>query len=75
MLRQLHFFELKLVDYIGGLSKAKDFILNKVGEGDMELDIFPKKEEKLIDKIIPETLKINSLESILFKKMLYLYTP
>ena len=67
--------ELKLVDYIGGLSKAKDFILNKVGEGDMELDIFPKKEEKLIDKIIPETLKINSLESILFKKMLYLYTP
>ena len=41
----------------------------------MELDIFPKKEGKLIDKIIPETLKINSLESILFKKMLYLYTP
>ena len=31
--------------------------------------------EKLIDKIITETLKINSLESILFKKMLYLYTP
>ena len=59
--------ELKLVDYIGGLSKAKDFILNKVGEGDMELDIFPKKEEKLIDKIIPETLKINSLED----KLLY----
>ena len=67
--------ELKLVDYIGGLSKAKEFVLNKVGEGDMELDIFPKKEGKLIDKIIPETLKINSLESILFKKMLYLYTP
>ena len=67
--------ELKLADYIGGLSKAKEFVLNKVGEGDMELDIFPKKEGKLIDKIIPETLKINSLESILFKKMLYLYTP
>ena len=67
--------ELKLVDYIGGLSKAKEFVLNKVGEGDMELDIFPKKEGKLIDKIIPETLKINSLESILFKKLLYLYTP
>ena len=56
-------------------TSAKDLIINKLGEGDMELDIFPKKEEKLIDKIIPETLKINSLESILFKKMLYLYTP
>ena len=42
--------ELRLIDSLGGLNNAKQYIENKIGLTDLELDYYPKKKEKLIDK-------------------------
>lgn len=67
--------ELKLVDSLGGLNNAKQYIENKIGLTDLELDYYPKKKEKLIDKLIPSALVNKEFYRSITHKILYLYSP
>jgi protease-4 len=66
---------LKLVDSLGGLNSAKQYIENKIGLSKLELDYYPKKKEKLIDKFIPSALVNKELYGSITHKILYLYSP
>lgn len=67
--------ELKLIDSLGGLNNAKQYIENKIGLTDLELDYYPKKKEKLIDKLIPSALVNKEFYRSITHKILYLYSP
>ncbi|MFL2685883.1 MAG: signal peptide peptidase SppA [Thermodesulfobacteriota bacterium] len=67
--------ELKLIDSLGGLNNAKQYIENKIGLTDLELDYYPKKKEKLIDKFIPSALVNKEFYRSITHKILYLYSP
>lgn len=66
--------QLKLVDKIGGLETAIDYIENIIGAQDLALEYFPKKEEKLLDGIIP-SIDNSAILNMLNKKLYYLYSP
>ena len=66
---------LKLVDSLGGLNTAKQYIENKIGLAKLELDYYPKKKEKLIDKFIPSALVNKEFYGSITHKILYLYSP
>ena len=59
--------KLKLVDATGGLESAIKYIENILELEDLDIEYFPKKKEKLLDKIIPE------IKSEYFEKLYYLY--
>lgn len=67
--------ELRLIDSLGGLNNAKQYIENKIGLTDLELDYYPKKKEKLIDKLIPSALVNKEFYRSITHKILYLYSP
>lgn len=67
--------KLKLVDSLGGLNSAKQYIENKIGLAKLELDYYPKKKEKFIDKFIPSTLVNKEFYGSITHKILYLYSP
>ena len=67
--------ELRLIDSLGGLNNAKQYIENKIGLTDLELDYYPKKKEKLIDKFIPSALINKEFYRSITHKILYLYSP
>ena len=66
---------IKLIDSLGGLNNAKQYIENKIGLTDLELDYYPKKKEKLIDKFIPSALVNKEFYRSITHKILYLYSP
>lgn len=66
--------ELKLIDKIGGLEAAIIYIENEVGIGDLSVEYYPKKEEKLLDGIIP-SIDNSAITNMLNKKLYYLYSP
>ena len=59
--------KLKLVDATGGLESAIKYIEDILELEDLDIEYFPKKKEKLLDKIIPE------IKSEYFEKLYYLY--
>ena len=59
--------KLKLVDATGGLESAIKYIEDILELEDLDIEYFPKKKEKLLDKIIPE------ITSEYFEKLYYLY--
>ncbi|MEC9381811.1 MAG: signal peptide peptidase SppA [Thermodesulfobacteriota bacterium] len=61
--------KLKLVDATGGLESAIKYIEDILELEDLDIEYFPKKKEKLLDKIIPE------IKSEYFEKLYYLYNP
>ncbi len=65
---------LKLVDEIGGLDKAIDYIKENAGIDSVNLEHFPKKEKKLLEGIVP-SLNNSSIINFLNKKLYYLYSP
>tara|TARA_Y100000768_G_scaffold320744_1_gene256606 strand:+ start:603 stop:1457 length:855 start_codon:yes stop_codon:yes gene_type:complete len=65
---------LKLVDEIGGLDKAIDYIKENTGIDSVNLEHFPKKEKKLLEGIVP-SLNNSSIINFLNKKLYYLYSP
>ncbi|NSW88524.1 signal peptide peptidase SppA [bacterium] len=65
---------LKLVDEIGGLDKAIDYIKENAGIDSVNLEHFPKKEKKLLESIVP-SLNNSSIINFLNKKLYYLYSP
>ena len=66
--------KLKLIDGIGGLESAKEYIEKKIGLYDLELEYFPKRKRKLFDRILPE-LSSEDLGAKFIKKLYYLYSP
>lgn len=58
---------LKLVDATGGLGAAIKYIEDKLGLENLDIEYFPKKKEKILDKIIPE------LKNEYFEKLYYLH--
>lgn len=59
--------KLKLVDATGGLESAIKYVEDILELEDLDIEYFPKKKEKLLDKIIPE------IKSEYFEKLYYLY--
>ena len=59
--------KLKLVDATGGLESAIKYIEDILELEDLDIEYFPKKKEKLLDKIIPE------IKSEYFEKLYYLF--
>ena len=66
--------ELKLIDKIGGLEAAIIYIENEVGIENLSLEYYPKKEEKLLDGIIP-SIDNSAITNMINKKLYYLYSP
>jgi protease-4 len=66
--------EMKLIDKIGGLEEAIIYIEGIIQLPNLDLEYFPKKEEKLLDGIIP-AIDNSSLLNMLNKKLYYLYSP
>jgi protease-4 len=66
--------KLKLIDGIGGLESAKEYIEKKIGLYDLELEYFPKRKRKLFDRMLPE-LSSEDLGAKFIKKLYYLYSP
>ena len=65
---------LKLIDEIGGLNAAKSYIEKEIGIADLDLVYFPKKEKKLIEKLLP-FINASEFNSFFDKKFYFLYTP
>jgi len=65
---------LKLIDAIGGLESAKEYIEKNLDLHDLKLEYFPRKKEKLLDKII-SLLNSENLGTTFIKKLYYLYSP
>jgi hypothetical protein len=65
---------MKLIDKIGGLEEAIIYIEGIIQLPNLDLEYFPKKEEKLLDGIIP-AIDNSSLLNMLNKKLYYLYSP
>ncbi|MDG2006695.1 MAG: signal peptide peptidase SppA [Thermodesulfobacteriota bacteirum] len=66
--------ELKLIDKIGGLEAAIIYIKREVEIEDLSIEYYPKKEEKLLDRIIP-SIDNSAITNMLNKKLYYLYSP
>ncbi|MBT89320.1 MAG: signal peptide peptidase SppA [Spirochaetales bacterium] len=66
--------KLKLIDGIGGLESAKEYIEKKIELYDLELEYFPKRKRKFFDRILPE-LDSEDLGVRFIKKLYYLYSP
>ena len=66
--------ELKLIDKIGGLEAAIVYIKTEVEIEDLSIEYYPKKEEKLLDRIIP-SIDNSAITNMLNKKLYYLYSP
>ena len=65
---------LKLIDEIGGLNAAKSYIEKEIGIADLDLVYFPKKEKKLVEKLLP-FINASEFNSFFDKKFYFLYTP
>ncbi|MDG2445620.1 MAG: signal peptide peptidase SppA [Thermodesulfobacteriota bacteirum] len=65
---------LKLIDEIGGLNAAKSYIEKEIGIADLDLEYFPKKEKKLLEKLLP-FINASEFNSFFDKKFYFLYTP
>jgi protease IV len=65
---------LRLIDELGGLASAIDYIEKEIGLSDLDLEYYPIIEKKLFDNLIP-SIKNSVFSNIMNKKLFYLYSP
>lgn len=65
---------LRLIDELGGLASAIEYIEKEIGLSDLDLEYYPIIEKKLFDNLIP-SIKNSVFSNIMNKKLFYLYSP
>jgi len=65
---------LRLIDELGGLASAIEYIEKEIGLSDLDLEYYPIIEKKLFDNLIPN-IKNSVFSNIMNKKLFYLYSP
>jgi protease-4 len=65
---------LRLIDELGGLASAIEYIEKEIGLSNLDLEYYPIIEKKLFDNLIP-SIKNSVFSNILNKKLFYLYSP
>jgi protease-4 len=65
---------LRLIDELGGLASAIEYIEEEIGLSNLDLEYYPIIEKKLFDNLIP-SIKNSVFSNIMNKKLFYLYSP
>lgn len=65
---------LRLIDELGGLASAIEYIEKEIGLSNLDLEYYPIIEKKLFDNLIP-SIKNSVFSNIMNKKLFYLYSP
>jgi protease-4 len=65
---------LRLIDELGGLASAIEYIEKEIGLSNLDLEYYPIIEKKLFDNLIP-SIKNSVFSNIMNKKLFYLYPP
>ena len=65
---------LRLIDELGGLASAIEYIEKEIGLSNLDLEYYPTIEKKLFDNLIP-SIKNSVFSNIMNKKLFYLYSP